>query len=431
MGKILRRIPLVLSLTMGGTAQDKNSSCIDCHISADWVSDTTMAAEFLSGDIHNSRGVGCEGCHGGDPKRGFKEGDPDLAMDPAKGYKEPPGRLGVPDFCGRCHSDVEYMKKYNPRLPTDQLKLYRTSVHGKQLYGRKDTNVAVCTDCHGVHGIMPSTDSRSSTFHTNVPETCRKCHGSPLLMKGYRYQGRPMPTNQYEEYAKSVHGILVLEKADVSAPACNDCHGNHGATPPNLASVSAACGECHAQNRDFFNASPHKEPWQELGYPECQQCHGNHLISAATDDMIGTAEGAVCLDCHDQGSGGYEAAAEIKAAIDSLRSALSTAEEKVHEAEKMGVEGGQARFDLGSAKDNLTRVRSVIHTFDPDQVRDVTSPGIKTARQVQETAEAALGDIEARQIGLAISLLLVICVALLLWQKIRQVDRQTDFEVKK
>ena len=425
-----KKLVLITVILLPVAVWGKNSTCIECHLSTDWVSDTTIAADFLSADIHHSRGLGCQDCHGGDPTRGFEEGDPDLAMDPAKGFKPPPSRLEIPDFCARCHSDVEYMKEYNPRLSTDQLKLYKTSIHGKQLYAKKDPNVAVCTDCHGIHGILPSTDSRSSIYHMNVPETCRQCHGSPLVMKGYKYKGRVMPTNQYEEYSKSVHGILVLQKGDVSAPACNDCHGNHGATPPNLASVSAACGECHAQNRDFFDSSPHKEAWLELGYPQCEQCHGNHLIRPPTDAMIGTQQGSVCLECHDKGSGGYQAAAEIRADIDSLETAISTADEKVKEAEKMGVEGGQAGFDLGSARDKLTQVRSVIHTFDPAQVKDVTSPGIKTARQVQETAEAALGDIRARQIGLAISLLLVALVAILLWRKIRQVDKRTDFEVK-
>ncbi len=421
---------LVAMLITVGATDGNSSSCTDCHISSDWVSDTTITADFLAGDIHRNMGLGCEDCHGGDPRRGFKEGDPDLGMNPAKGYKPPPGRGGIPEFCGKCHSDIEYMKMYNPRLPTDQLKLYRTSVHGKQLYGKKDINVAVCTDCHGIHGILPSSDSRSMVYHNNAPETCRKCHGNSLLMKGYKYRGRPIPTDQYEEYAKSVHGVLVLEKGDNSAPACNNCHGNHGATPPNLASVSAACGECHANNRDFFNNSPHKEPWEDLGYPECEQCHGDHYIGPTSDDMIGVVGDALCLDCHDQDSEGYEAARRMRASIDSLKMALATAEVKVKEAEEKGVEGGQARFDLGSAKDNLTRVRSVVHTFDPDRIEEITSPGIKTAHNVRQTAEAALGDIRVRQIGLALSLLVVIYVAFVLWRKIKRVDSETDFEVR-
>jgi len=428
----MRKILIFLNLLAAGlsTAYAKSSSCVDCHLSDTWVSDTTIASDFISGDIHFRMGLGCSDCHGGDPKRGFEEGDPDLAMNPAKGYKTPPNRLGTPEFCGRCHSDIEYMKRYNPRLSTDQLSLYRTSVHGKQLFMEKDTKVAICTDCHGIHNILPSSDSRSLVYHNNVPETCRQCHGSPQYMKGYKYNGKQIPTDQYEEYEKSIHGILVLEKGDNSAPACNNCHGNHGATPPNLASVSAACGECHAANRDFFNASPHKEPWKELGYPECEQCHGNHYIKPAGDEMIGVAEGALCIECHEKGDDGYAAAAGMKADIDSLEHALARAEETVKEAEKRGVEGGQARFDLGAAKDNLTRVRSVLHTFDPKQVSEVTSSGIKVAGEVEKTALKALGDIKIRQIGLAISLIVVLFVALVLWGKIKQVDSETDFVVR-
>jgi predicted CXXCH cytochrome family protein len=402
----MKRITLAFLILVAGclaVAQAKSSSCVDCHLSGDWVSDTTIAASFLAGDVHYSMGLDCADCHGGDRKRGFEEGDPDMAMDPARGYRPPPGRLNIPDFCSRCHSDIEYMKDYNPRLPTDQLKLYKTSVHGKQLYGKKDTKVAVCTDCHGVHNILSSSDSRSMVYHNNVPETCRKCHGSPQYMRGYKYDGRQIPTDQYDEYAGSVHGMLVLEKGDNSAPSCNNCHGNHGATPPNLASVSAACGECHSYTRDFFNGSPHKEAFKELDYPECEQCHDNHNIKPVSDDMLGVGEKAVCIDCHDEGSEGYEAAAAMRASIDSLIRALDSAEEAVREAERKGVEGGQARFDLGAAKDNVMRARSVVHTFDPAQVTEITSPGIKAAAEVKETALAALGDIRIRQIGLAIS----------------------------
>jgi predicted CXXCH cytochrome family protein len=398
-------------------------------LSSDWVSDTTIAAVFLAGDVHRNMGLGCQDCHGGNPHKGFVEGDLELAMDPAAGYKDPPGRLGIPDFCGGCHSDVEYMKRFNPKLSTDQLKLYMTSIHGKTLYNEKDTKVAVCADCHGVHGILPPSDSRSKTFHTNIPETCGRCHSDAGYMAGYKYKGKQIPTDQYYEYSKSIHGELVLEKGDNSAPACNNCHGNHGATPPNLASVSAACGECHANNRDFFNSSPHKEPWKEMGLPECEQCHGNHNIQAVTDDLLGVSEGALCLKCHDQKSAGYQAAAAMSMSIDSLKFAIRAAEEVVRTAEEKGVEGGQARFDLGSAKDDLTRVRSVIHTFDPKQVSELTSAGIRTSNAVEKTANAALGDIRIRQIGLAVSLLVIIFLAVMIRFKIKRVDAGKNFEV--
>jgi predicted CXXCH cytochrome family protein len=429
-GNEMKKTMLILTILFGATisATAKESSCINCHRSSDWVSDTTIVIAFLAGDIHASRGISCEDCHGGDPNIGFAEGDPDVAMDPAKGYKPPPDKAGIPEFCARCHSDIEFMKKFNPRLPTDQLSLFKTSVHGKLLYGQGDTMVAVCSDCHGAHGILRAADTRSKVYYRNVPNTCKNCHSNAEYMAGYKTEkGQPIPTDQFDDYIRSVHGALALEKGDQSAPVCNDCHGSHGATPPNIASVSASCGECHASNRDFFNGSPHKEPWIELGYAECEQCHGNHFILAATDSLIGIENNALCVQCHDPGTGGYAAAATMRSGIDSLKLAIEQAEAVVHEAETKGVEGGQARFDLGAAKDNMTRVRAVIHTFDPQQVTEVTSSGIATAKSVQETAQAALGDFKIRQIGLGMSVILILIVAAALWLKIRQVDKRTDF----
>jgi predicted CXXCH cytochrome family protein len=426
----MKKITIILFLIFAGAtgAQAKESSCISCHRSPDWFSDTTVVANYLAGDTHLNFGIGCEDCHGGDPNVGFAEGDPELAMNPAKGYKPPPDRKGTPEFCARCHSDIEFMKQFNPRLPTDQMALYRTSVHGKQLLEQGDIKAAICTDCHGAHGILSAADSRSKVHYRNVPETCAKCHSDPVYMAGYKTpNGQAIPVDQHEEYIRSVHGKLALEKGDQSAPVCNDCHGSHGATPPNIASVSASCGECHPSNRDFFNASPHKKPWESLGYRECEQCHGNHSITPATDSMVGVGSDALCVQCHDSGTPGFQAAATMRAGIDSLRAAIDSAEALVHLAETKGVEGGKARFDLGAAKDNLVRVRAVIHTFDPEQVTEITTGGIKTAHTVSEMAQESLGDLRVRQIGLGVSLILVLVVAVGLWFKIKQVDKRTDF----
>jgi predicted CXXCH cytochrome family protein len=429
----MKRQALIVSFLIFGLAvlaRSEKSTCIKCHLSSDLVSDTTVAAVFIAGDIHQSSRLDCSDCHGGNPKAGFTEQDPGLAMDPAKGYKAPPSRVQMPEFCARCHSDIEYMKKYNPKLPTDQLQLYKTSGHGKSLYQKGDTLVAVCTDCHGVHGLLPPSDSRSKVYHNNIPNTCKNCHSDSDRMKAYRYKGKPFPTDQYSLYSQSIHGIMVLQKDDKSAPACNNCHGNHGASPPNLASVSAACGECHANNRDFFNQSPHKVVWDQKGLPECEQCHSNHLIKPASDQMLGVGEGSLCIECHKSGTGGYVVAARLKLEIDSLRVAISSTEDLISEAEKKGAMGGEGRYNLNSAKDALTRIRSVIHTSDTLKVGEILKPALLNANDVALTAKLSLRDLRARQIGLGISLVLVLWVVYALFRKIRQVDNKKNFIVK-
>jgi predicted CXXCH cytochrome family protein len=401
------------------------STCISCHISKDLVSDTSIAASFLGSDIHRTSDLDCSDCHGGDPKIGFIEQDPQLAMDPAKGFKALPGRLKIPEFCARCHSDIEYMKKYNPKLPADQLQLYKTSGHGKSLYQKSDSLVAVCTDCHGVHGILPPSDSRSSVYHNNVPNTCKVCHSDVNRMAGYNYKNKSFPTDQFTLYSQSVHGQMVLQKDDKSAPACN-----HGASPPNLSSVSAACGECHANNRDFFNQSPHKIAWEQKGLPECEQCHGNHLIKPTTDEMLGTESGSLCIECHKKGDAGYSVAARLKTELDSLKTAIATTEVIIGEAEKKGAIGGEGRYNLNTAKDALTRIKSVIHTSDTLKVAEIAKPALVNAEEVAASAEHSLEDMKMRQFGLGISLILVLWVVYALYRKIKQVDSNKNFIVK-
>jgi predicted CXXCH cytochrome family protein len=420
------RWPLIILALSTNIAQidASQSSCVNCHLSPDIVSDTTIASDFINSDVHSRFGLDCSDCHGGDPKHGFDEQDPDLAMNPAKGYKPPPDRFDIPEFCAACHSDIEYMKKYNPALPADQFQLYKTSIHGKQIFNKHDSKAAVCTDCHGAHGILPSSDSRSKVYHNNIPFTCSKCHSDKKYMDKYSYEGHPLPTDQFDKYKQSIHGVLVLEKGDKSAPACNNCHGNHGASPPNLASVSAACGECHSNNQVFFNNSPHKKPWIELGLPECEQCHGNHLIKPVNDDMLGVKSGALCIECHDQDSPGFVAAAQMKNDIDTLKTVLSAADSIINQAEQKGIESSEASFDLGKSKDALTQVRSIIHTFDPEKVAEITLPAVKNAINVRASVNHALQDIKTRQYGLWISLLLIIIIIILLRIKIKETDKK-------
>ena len=149
---------------------------------------------------------------------------------------------------------------------------------------------------------------------TNVPATCARCHGDAAHMAGYG-----IPTDQFLKYQRSVHGQLLLVQRDVSAPACNDCHGNHGAFPPGADSVAMVCGQCHPINKELFLASPHKAAFKRLGLPECVACHGNHEVVRPTDDMLGTGPTAVCIGCHAPESNGYAAAAQMRASVGELQ----------------------------------------------------------------------------------------------------------------
>ncbi len=128
----------------------------------------------------------------------------------------------IVSLCGECHSSADYMKNYNSSLPVDQVVKYRTSTHGK-LNAKGDSNVADCSDCHGSHDILSAKNPKSHVYAVNIPKVCSKCHSNSKLMSSYK-----LPSNQYERFVNSVHGVALLDKGDISAPSCNDCHGNHG-----------------------------------------------------------------------------------------------------------------------------------------------------------------------------------------------------------
>ena len=83
-------------------------------------------------------------------------------------------------------------------------------------------------------------------------------------MKGYtRDDGSAIPTTQRAEYERSVHYRALATQNDISAPTCNDCHGNHGAAPPGVGSLTTVCGTCHAVFQSKFASSVHGQIFEK------------------------------------------------------------------------------------------------------------------------------------------------------------------------
>ncbi len=398
-----------------GDKPSLQNSCISCHL--EMGDELAVPVEGLKNDVHAEVGLSCADCHGGDPTVGF-DGDMEASMDPAKGYIGAPKRPDIPKFCARCHSDPNYMRRFNPRLQTDQYERYQTSVHGKRLR-KGDTKVATCVDCHSVHGIRKPNDSRSSVYPLNVPETCGKCHANAEYMKPYN-----IPTDQVEEYKQSVHGIDLLQKGDLAAPACNDCHGNHGASPPGAPSIAFICGQCHLNNSELFLKSPHRQAFAEQDIPECEACHGNHKILHPSDDLLGVGAQSICVDCHDEGSKGYKAAVAMHNDIRALKAKISFADSLVQKAERAGMQITEAQFQLKDANDALIKSRTMVHSFSVDKEKESTVAGLKSVNEAIVGGEKALKDLQFRRKGLAVSIVFIAILALGLYLKIKELDKK-------
>ena len=387
------------------------NTCISCHQEQDPPLSTPV--EQLKHSPHNNPKLSCVGCHGGDATKD----DPDLSMSKAKGFIGKPGPKQIPKLCARCHSDAVFMRNFNPNFSVDQYDRYLTSQHGL-LLKKGDTKVATCISCHGVHDIKRADDPTSPIYPTNLADRCGQCHADPEYMKGY-----PIGTDQLSEYKKSIHAKKLYDEGDLSAPTCNDCHGNHGAMPPGLSSIANVCGTCHFVQAEFFDSSPHKPAFDDMGYSECEACHGNHAIQPASDEMIGTQEPALCVQCHDEGTTGYKAAATIRSAIDSLALKINMAEQVFNKVQRAGVEIKDEKLNLPNAKDALVQVRALVHTFSVEKIIEKTKEGLEAANNALALGKQGLQELNRRRQMLIVMVVLTLLVASFLVLYIRYKEK--------
>jgi predicted CXXCH cytochrome family protein len=410
---VLLIVPLLFCLT----AAQKKDTCTACH--SEMEGPLGEPAQLMKNDIHKTRGLSCVDCHGGDAT----QDDPTRSMDPRRGFIGKPKPANIPAFCGKCHSNADFIKKFNPALRVDQEREYFTSVHGKLLKAG-DQKVATCISCHGIHGIRAIADPQSPVYSPNVAETCAKCHANADYMQGYK-----IPHDQYDKYKSSAHAKALYERQDRSAPTCNNCHGNHGAAPPGVTSVANVCGQCHVRQSSLFQAGPHKAVFDAMQIGECIQCHNNHDIFPTNDEMIGIGQKSTCVSCHSQGDNGYQAAAKIREMINELVAANNNALAILNRAERAGMEVSRPKFELSEAKDSLTNARVLIHSFSIDEVGKVVNPGLEVARKSYRAGEGAMAELGFRRKGLAVSLFFILFLAALVYLKIREIEgRQEEFD---
>ena len=377
-------------------------------------------------DVHVRGGLMCAGCHGGKPS------DAEMSAEISKRWPSSEARhkdrSWIPGFCARCHSSSEFMRSYNPSLPVDQLLKYRTSKHGELLLVKKDSKAAQCVSCHGVHGIRPPDSTNSLVYRENIPATCGKCHADAAYMKGYTLDDgkTPLPTNQLAEYKKSIHGIALLVKHDVGAPACNSCHGNHAALPPQVSFVSQVCRNCHAANGSLFDGSPHKKSFEKHGWPECETCHGKHDIVRPTDEMLKDDADALCHACHAKYGEPKcdETARYFYKSITTLRDSHEATNHDVDRLAERGFEVDELRFQSSAVNDALRKTRLGIHTFDrSDFTRNSDATG-QALGELKKGAANTWKEYRFRRNGLLLATALISLFGVLLYLKIREVDRR-------
>jgi formate dehydrogenase gamma subunit len=215
--------------------QNLPDTCGRCHEDIDLVKKHHIPferpVEVFSVSVHGVAAKGgshkaamCDDCHStkGTAHHILPPADPESSIN----------HFNLPDTCGRCHEQISVE--------------YWEGIHG-QLAAHGETESPVCTDCHGEHGILATTDPRSPVSPVRLAEaTCEPCHESARLNDMFG-----LPTGRLHNYIDTYHG-LKSRAGDVTVANCSSCHGAHRILPSSdprstihKDHLRETCGHCH------------------------------------------------------------------------------------------------------------------------------------------------------------------------------------------
>ena len=217
------------------------------------------------------------------------------------------------NLCTSCHSDITDIPHPENLKPVScsqchrvETEVYLKSDHGQAVH-QGISEAASCKDCHGDnHTLLNHRDPASPVYRANQPATCGRCHSKTEEMEKFHLRQRS-PIVSYE---KSVHGIALLEKKELNAAVCTDCHGSHDlhkstnpASKLNWQNVPNTCGKCHENVEQTYLRSVHGTAVKAgvRDAPVCTDCHGEHSITAvklATSRVAPANIPETCGQCH-------------------------------------------------------------------------------------------------------------------------------------
>jgi nitrate/TMAO reductase-like tetraheme cytochrome c subunit len=154
---------LVLAASLGlaavAGAADKaaeRNQCVDCHEVEHLPISLGHSITEWRASAHGHAGVGCEKCHGGDPRAH----DAEKAHVGVLSATDPKSLVNIHNLaamCGSCHKE--------------ELKAYKSTVHAEEV--TKDGEAATCVTCHGAMATsLPSP--------TELKSRCTVCHDRPV-----------------------------------------------------------------------------------------------------------------------------------------------------------------------------------------------------------------------------------------------------------
>jgi len=293
---------LFIAADVYATSVHASVACVSCHADCDVLPHRMRTAPAQCGPCHGQQqaeyaesvhGRAIEGGDGAAARCGDCHGAHDIL--PHLNPQSRTHKLQLPFTCARCHANPRLMEETGVHQPL-AAQQYIDSMHGRGLIKEGLIVAPSCSDCHGVHRILPPDDARSSIHKNNLPHTCGRCHVGVETI-----------------YRNSVHGRL-LEAGDERGPVCATCHSAHQIiTPTEIAfklHSDERCGACHADRLARYRETFHGKAIA-LGLPgvaACYDCHGHHDIVPISDPssrLAGDHKLQTCRQCHPNATAGF------------------------------------------------------------------------------------------------------------------------------
>ena len=221
---------------------------------------------------------------------------------PATDPKSTINRSNIAETCGRCHGDKSVMQ--GSGISDRPFLSYRESVHARAI-ARGNASAAVCTDCHKSHDILPAADPQSPIARGNIPATCSKCHQSESaeFMQSIHGQAvaRGVSRSPVCTDCHGIHNIMPPVDRDsatasnaIATETCARCH--EGVT---LTKEFGVAGERVSSYKDSYHGLASRIGSRVVA--NCASCHGVHNILPSSDpkSMISANNlPQTCGQCH-------------------------------------------------------------------------------------------------------------------------------------
>ncbi len=250
-----------------------SGTCRGCHDEeADLYDQSVHGAARSAGDVEAAT---CSDCHG-PAHEVVGTTDPNSSTYP----------LRLPQTCGRCHGDPELTGRLG--LP-NVYEEYVDSIHGLAISEAGLLVSATCSECHGSHDIMAHDDFEARVFPSNVIATCGQCHAGVVDEYLGSVHGRLVAQGDLRAaVCTDCHGAHGLAGSDEPEwmleviEECGSCHEEslttyrdtfHGQVTALGFSRVARCSDCHGSHEIQQTDHAASAVSDENRVETCAQCH--------------------------------------------------------------------------------------------------------------------------------------------------------------